>query len=329
MKRGLLQEKTKNGVRCLNCAHLCNLSKGDFGICGMRKNTSENIEVFNYGKLEALNMDPIEKKPIYHFLPETKTLSIASSGCSFKCKNCQNWRLSQRKDGKAQGQRISPKKLIDLALENNAKSISYTYGEPIIFLEYALSVMKLARKNGLKNIWVSNGYFSDQSLKATLPYIDAINIDLKSFSDEFYRNICGGRLNPVLKSIKKLEKETHLEITTLLIPEMNDSKSEINEISKFISNLNPDIPWHVLRFSAKAAKSMNLPDTPEKIIEMAYKIGKENGLNHIYPGNMISEKNNTYCPNCESLIIKRNYYDTEVLDKNACSNCNQKINLTY
>ncbi len=329
MKRGLLQEKTKNGIRCLNCAHLCDLTKGDFGICGMRKNVNGTIKVFNYEQLEAVNIDPIEKKPIYHFLPGTKSLSIASSGCSFKCRNCQNWRLSQRKEGRTKGQRISPEELIDLALESDVKSISCTYGEPIIFLEYALSVMKLAKSNGLKNIWISNGYFSDQSLEETLPYIDAINVDLKSFSDNFYRNICGGRLDPVLRSIKKLEKETHLEITTLLIPGMNDSEKEINQISKFISNLNPDIPWHVSRFSSKTTKDMNLPDTPEKVIETAYKIGKENELNYIYPGNIISEKVNTYCPNCENLIIKRDHYDTEVLDKNPCSNCNQKINLTY
>ena len=328
MKRGLLQEKTTKGVRCLTCAHLCNLPEKDFGVCGMRKNTGKNIEVFNYGELEAINIDPIEKKPIYHFLPGTKSLSIASAGCSFKCKNCQNWKLSQRKNGVTKGQRINPKKIIDLALENDVKSIAYTYGEPIIFLEFALDVMKLAKRSGLKNIWISNGYFSKQSLGVVLPYLDAINIDLKGFSNIFYKNICGGRLSPVLNSIKKLEAETHLEITTLLIPGINDAEEELYEISKFISSVNSNIPWHITRFSSKPTKEMKIPATPREVIEIAYTIGKENGLNYIYPGNIISKRSNTYCPNCKNLIIKRNYYDIEVLDKNPCSNCNQKINLT-
>ncbi len=328
MKEVLLQKNTKSGIKCLNCAQLCTLQEKEFGKCGMRQVKNGELKVHNYGKVEVINIDPIEKKPIYHFLPGTKTLSFSASGCSFKCKNCQNWRLSQKNNGQTAGKFIYPEEMIEMALKKKVKSISYTYGEPIIFLEYALDVMKVAQKKGIKNIWVTNGYFSDQSLKIISPYIDAINIDLKSFSDNFYRTVCDGRIQPVLNSIKKIYRTSWLEITTLIIPNLNDSSEELNQIATFIADINKNIPWHILKFSSKLAKNMNHPNTPEKTIEKAYKIGKKAGLNHIYPGNTVTDKMNTYCHNCGELIIERNGYRTQIhSEKIICKNCKQKINL--
>ncbi len=330
MKRGLLQERTDKGARCLNCAHLCDLTDEQFGKCGMRKNKNGEIEVCNYGKAEAVSIDPIEKKPLYHFLPGTKSLSFSASGCSFKCLNCQNWRLSQRKDGQAEGKLISPEEIIKLALENKVKSISYTYGEPIIYLEYALEVMKLAQKEGLKNVWVSNGYFSTQSLQKVAGYIDAVNVDLKSFSDSFYQNVCGGRLKPVLDSIKKLNRLSHLELTTLIIPGYNDSEKDLKGVANFIYDLDPNVAWHISKFSSRPTKDMEAPDTPKEAIEKAYNIGKSIGLNYIYPGNITSRKTSTYCPQCENIIIERESYKTKIHERSSsCSKCGQEINIIH
>lgn len=330
MQKTLLQEKTNQEVRCLTCGHLCHLKEGDFGRCGMRKNEGNVIKVYNYGKAEAVSIDPVEKKPIYHFLPGTKSLSFSASGCSFKCGNCQNWNLSQKQHGQPEGKTTTPQEIIDLALKNGVDSISYTYGEPIIFLEYALDVMRLAHNEGLKNIWVSNGYFSEKSLEKAAPYIDAINVDLKSFSEEFYQKVCKGRLQPVLKSIKRLNELTHLEITTLIIPKRNDSDKQLKEIAEFIADLDKNIPWHISRFSSRLSKNLEAPDTPKRTIERAYKIGKDAGLKHIYPGNISSEKTNTYCPNCKNIIIKRRAYTVEIKEETtSCSKCDQEINIIY
>ncbi|MGM0438880.1 MAG: AmmeMemoRadiSam system radical SAM enzyme [Patescibacteria group bacterium] len=330
MKKALLQKKIDNKkVKCLNCAHYCTLSEEETGKCNMRQNKGGELRVYNYGQVAALNIDPIEKKPLYHFLPSTKSLSIATPGCSFSCKNCQNWRLSQRKKDQLNEKYISPANIVKMAKDKGVESISYTYGEPIIFLEYALDIMKLAEKENIKNVWVSNGYFSKESLEKVSPYIDAINIDLKSFSDDFYKNVCGGRLKPVLKSIKNLYNSAWLELTTLIIPGYNDSKKELKSIAKFIYSIDKNIPWHVSKFSSRFSKDMkDVPDTSDEILEKAYKIGKEAGLNYIYPGNIITNKTNTYCPQCDNLIIERNSYNIKSYDQEGrCSKCGQDIKI--
>ncbi len=330
MKKGLLQKSlTEKRAQCLNCAHMCLLESGMKGICRMRKNEEGEIFVLNYGKLATINTDPIEKKPLYHFLPGTKTLSVAAPGCSFVCKNCQNWQLSQGGIDKNFKRDISPQKIVEEAQEKTP-SISYTYGEPIIFLEYALETMKLAKEKNLKNIWVSNGYFSDPSLKAVLPYLDAINVDLKSFSDDFYQKICNGKLKPVLKSIKKIaESDTWLEITTLLIPGFNDDDKQLSQIAEFIVDLSPKIPWHVSAFSGNYSWDMkDVPDTPIETLKKAYEIGKNAGLKYVYIGNAMTDKRNTYCPNCERLLIERERFSIERKDeKGVCPDCKEEISL--
>lgn len=326
MKKALLQEKiNKDTVKCKNCAHFCLLKEGDFGKCNTRENKGGSIKAINYGMLSTYAVDPIEKKPIYHFFPGTKTFSIAAPGCSFKCRNCQNWRMVNKKVKK----KISPEKVVEVAIEKDVSSISYTYSEPIMFLEYALDIMKIAKKNGLKNVWVSNGFFSDDSLKLVLPYIDAINIDLKSFSDQFYKKICNGRLDPVLKSIEKINGNSWLEITTLLIPGYNTDQKELKKIARFIFNLNKNIPWHISAFSGRLSRDMkDIPDTGLKEIESAYKIGKETGLNYVYPGNIITNKKDTECPNCGTPLIKRERYKVQkLIEDNTCHKCGQESNL--
>ncbi len=325
-----LQEKTNRGSRCKNCAHYCLLSEGESGKCGVRKNEGGDLKVLNYGKLIALNLDPIEKKPLHHFLPGTETLSLAAPGCCFRCKNCQNWRISQQNLEDTKVNHLSPEKIIQLAKRKKVPSISYTYGEPINYSEYALDVMKMAHSEGLKNIWVTNGYFSDELMNAIASSIDALNIDLKSFSEDFYRNICGGKLSPVLEAIKKMKESAWIEITTLIIPGLNDDPENLEKIADFIAGLDRDIPWHLSAFSAALSKDMkDRSDSTEKDLEKAYLIGKNAGINHIYLGNVFtSEKENTFCPQCGQVLIIRNGYVIERLDhRGTCKNCGEKISL--
>jgi len=260
----------------------------------MRENQNGRLLVLNYGQSTGLAIDPIEKKPLYHFLPGTYTLSFGTLGCNFHCQHCQNFFISQPTDDergkeyqKQRIEEISPKQIVAVALENHLPSLSYTYNEPTIFLEYALDTMKLAHKNDLKNIWVTNGFFSPQTLELIAPYLDAANVDLKSFSEKFYAEICGARLQPVLDNLIKIKKlGIHLEVTTLIIPGKNDSAKELRQIAEFIKEeLGTETPWHVSAFYP-TYQMMNVPPTSrEKILE-AQKIGKKAGLRFVYTGNI-------------------------------------------
>jgi len=293
MKQVYLYKKLKDKkVQCQNCAHYCIIENGKQGICGVRENQDGELYTLNYGKAIALNIDPIEKKPFYHFLPGTYSLSIATVGCNFKCKSCQNWDISQipQSTGKIDGQEISPKEIVEIALKNNLPSISYTYTEPAIFSEYALETMKLAKKQEIKNCWVSNGFWSKELFNSIFPYLDAANIDLKSFEDDFYIKYCQGRLQPVLDILKRLKKKKiWTEITTLVIPTLNDKEENFENIAKFIKNeLGLETPWHISQFSGAISwKLKDLPDTPVETLKKAYQIGKENGLKYVHIGNIL------------------------------------------
>ncbi len=304
MKKAYLYKKLKNNkVQCQNCAHYCvidpsinsgsTLSKtewvedGKKGICGVRENKNGELYSLAYGRPCAVNIDPIEKKPLYHFLPGTYSLSIATVGCNFSCHNCQNWQISQTK--KIEGEEISPEEIVKIALKNKLPSISYTYTEPAVYSEYALDIMKLAKKEGLKNIWVSNGFWSKELFDLISPYLDAANIDLKSFDDKFYKKYCGGRLQPVLDTLKRIKnKNIWLEITTLVIPTLNDSEENFEKIANFIKEeLDPETPWHISRFfGAVSWKLQNLPDAPIETLKKAREIGKKAGLKYIHLGNV-------------------------------------------
>jgi len=328
MKKALFFKKLRDKkAQCQNCAHFCLLEEGNWGKCGVRKNIKGDIYLLNYQKIVALNVDPIEKKPLFHFLPGSKTFSIASSGCPFRCKNCQNFEISQNlKEKENSGKIVKASEIVKKAKQSGCSSISYTYTDPIVSLEHFLEIMKLAKKKDLKNVWVSSGFFSPFSLKATLPYLDAINIDLKSFSDSFYREICSSSIKPVLDSIKKIKKSNvWLEVTTLVIPTLNDSEEEIRSIARFLAKIDKDIPWHISRFFSSISYNLrDLPDTPKETIDIAYQIGKEEGLNYVYTGNVFdSSKEDTYCKKCSTLLIDRTGYLVNRYDKEGrCRKCN-------
>ena len=292
MKEALLYKKSSDGkVQCNACNHKCIILEGKRGICGVRENQNGKLYSLVYGKIIAEHIDPIEKKPLYHFLQGTFSLSIATIGCNFKCLHCQNADMSQASTSvgipTGIGTNKTPEQIIQDAMDNNCPSISYTYTEPTVFVEFALDCMKLAHEKGLKNIWVSNGYMTKETLDLISPYLDAINIDLKGFSEDFYKSVCGARLNPVLDNLIDIKRRgIHLEITTLIIPNKNDSEKELTEIAKFIKNkLSDDMPWHVSRFFPQHKLSDASPTPVEKIYQ-AVEIGKRVGLRHVYPGNI-------------------------------------------
>jgi pyruvate formate lyase activating enzyme len=335
MKEAYLYKKLKEKkVQCQTCAHYCLLKNNEIGKCGVRKNIEGKLYALNYQKVIALNVDPIEKKPLYHFLPGSYSLSLATVGCNFSCLNCQNWDISQGFKNKKEipGEEISPQKIVQIALEKKIPSISYTYTEPTIFLEYALEIMKLAKKRGIKNVFVSNGFMSKESLEMVLPYLDANNIDLKGFSEEFYQKVCGAKLGPVLETIKTMKKNgIWVEITTLAIPTLSDSEKMFQEIANWIfEELGPEIPWHISRFSGKVSWQLqHFPDTPLEVLEKAFLIGKKRGLKYVYLGNVFGHQaENTYCPKCYKIVIKRSGYSVLRLDKNGiCPFCQEKIDL--
>ena len=304
MQEALLYKKIDGGkIQCNACNHRCIITEGKRGICGVRENRKGKLYSLVYGKIIAEHIDPIEKKPLYHFLPGTFSLSIATAGCNFRCLHCQNAEISQqltinKKQLTIIGEDKTPEQIVQSALDNNCPSISYTYTEPTIFLEFALDCMKLAKEKGLKNIWVSNGYMTKETLDLVGPYLDATNIDLKAFSEEFYRDVCGARLKPVLDNLIRIRGTrldsrrsstrggVHLEITTLIIPGKNDSEKELKQIAEFIKKeVGADTPWHVSRFFPYY-KMKDIPPTPVEKIYQAVEIGKKAGLKYVYAGNI-------------------------------------------
>ena len=292
MKESLLYKKLKDKkVQCQNCAHYCIIKNNEKGKCNVKENKNGKLFSLAYGKIAALSIDPIEKKPLFHFLPGTYSLSFCTVGCNFKCLNCQNYNLSQINPKKDEifGKELSPQKIVSIALENNLPSISYTYTEPAVFSEYALRVMKLAKKKGLKNVWVSNGFWSKELFNLISPYLDAVNIDIKSSEDDFYVKYCKGKLEPVLDNLKSLkQKKIWTEVTTLVIPTLNDKEKIFKEIARFIKNeLGKETPWHVDRFFGDISwKLQNIPDTPIETLKKAKQIGEKVGLKNIYIGNI-------------------------------------------
>ncbi|MDP1853734.1 MAG: AmmeMemoRadiSam system radical SAM enzyme [Candidatus Omnitrophota bacterium] len=332
MKTALLFEKAGDSkVRCFLCAHKCLISDGHFGICGVRKNIEGTLYTFSYGRLIAANIDPVEKKPLYHFLPGTNSYSIATLGCNFMCGFCQNWQISQEKGKENEAAKfIKPSEIVASAIKSDCRSISYTYTEPTIFFEYALDIAKIAKESGLCNIFVTNGYMTKEALLMLKPYLDAANIDLKSFSDGFYTKVCGGRLSPVLDSIRLMhDLGVWVEITTLIIPHLNDSKEELEGIAAFIAGIDKNIPWHVSRFHPDYEMLDNIP-TPIETLKLAKAIGEEKGLCYVYIGN-VGEEESTYCPACKKPVIKRFIFDIleNNLSVNRCKYCNFLIGGVY
>ena len=325
MKEAQLYTSLENQqVHCQLCAHRCKIPEGKFGFCGVRQNISGILYTHNYAKLVAANIDPVEKKPLYHFLPGTSTFSIASVGCNFRCGFCQNWEISQLSPANQHsGEDFSADKVIQLARKFNCRSIAYTYTEPTIYFEFALETAKLAKVAGLRNIFVTNGYMGPEAISLLSPYLDAANIDLKFFKESSYQKICSAKLSPVLDSIKLLKAAgVWIEITTLIIPGQNDTPEELGEIAKFIAGVSKDIPWHISRFHADY-KFKDYASTPESTLKLAYDLGVSQGLHYVYVGNFGAWGQDTLCRGCRELLIKRDGFDIleSHLAQNRCVFC--------
>jgi len=312
MKEAMFYEKLDGSrAKCRLCAHNCTINPDKTGICGVRRNLDGTLYSLVYGKVISLNIDPIEKKPLFHFLPGSRSLSMATVGCNFRCRHCQNFEISQypHDNGKdIPGRVMSPGDIVAEAVRHGCSSISYTYTEPTIFFEFAYDCARLAHEKGIRNVFVSNGYTGPDAARLIAPYLDANNIDLKG-SDRFYREICGARMQPVRDTISLMkELGVWVEVTTLIIPDHNDSDSDLTETAEFISSVDPAIPWHVSQFYP-TYRLLDKPRTPVCTLRRAVEIGKKAGLKYVYEGNVPGEGGeNTYCASCGSLLIERYGY---------------------
>jgi pyruvate formate lyase activating enzyme len=326
-KEAMFYEKLDNKqVRCYLCAHRCRIANSRFGICGVRQNEEGTLYTLVYARVAAANIDPIEKKPLYHFLPGTSSYSIGTVGCNFQCGFCQNWQVSQvsaSHDPFSIGCELLPQEVVKEAKKNNCSSVSYTYTEPTIFFEYAYDTARLALEAGLRNVLVTNGYMTKQAVDAIRPYIDAANIDFKSSHEDYYRKNCKAHLQPVLNCIAYMKQlDIWVEVTTLIIPGENDSDEELGEISHFIAQLDKNIPWHVTRFQP-GYQFIEYPPTPTSSLVRAKEIGRKEGLRYVY----ILEDSDTCCFNCGELLVKRVYLGSETINliNGRCPSCGVKI----
>jgi pyruvate formate lyase activating enzyme len=332
MKEALFWTKSgDSAVRCSLCPHNCIIKEGARGICGVRENRGGTLFSLVWGKSIAASIDPIEKKPLFHVLPGSKAYSIATVGCNLKCSFCQNSDISQypAETGKITGREMLPETIVNEVAGNHCECISYTYTEPTVFMEYVLDISRLAKEKGILNTIVTNGYTSAEVIKSEFPgLIDAANIDLKAFTDRFYRRLCKARLAPVLAAIKKYhEAGVWIEITTLLIPGENDSAEEVQDIARFIKSVSADIPWHISRYYPRYRYD-KAPSTPLSSLEKARETGLAEGLNYVYTGNVPgTASENTYCPSCGNIVLRRMGFSVleNRLKGNACSNCGNFI----
>jgi pyruvate formate lyase activating enzyme len=327
----LYKREDQNRATCGLCAHRCRIDPGGRGICGVRENREGTLFSFIYGMVIAENVDPIEKKPLFHFLPGSRTFSIATAGCNFRCTFCQNHEISQmpREKGQIAGRLRSPAQIVQKAIKSGSRSIAYTYTEPTVYFEFAFDTAAIAVNNGLKNVFVTNGYMTPAMLDLIAPRLDAANVDLKSFRDDFYKKQCGARLQPVLDSIRKMkELGIWVEVTTLLIPGLNDNDGELCELAAFIASVGTETPWHISRFHPQYRMTQT-PPTPAASIHRAGEIGRAAGLKHVYSGNIPGDRGeNTFCSHCGRLLIGRYGFAVETLElkESACPDCGTPLN---
>jgi len=326
----LWQGEVGRKVRCKLCSHRCLIGDGKTGFCRVRKNLDGTLYSLNYDKVISANPDPIEKKPLFHFQPGSKSFSIATMGCNFRCEFCQNWQISQVQDDWLDGQAISPETIVSAALKDGCSSIAYTYTEPTVFMELCADCGKLAKENGIANVFVSNGYETKEAIEFASDWLDGINIDLKAFSEDYYNRLCKAKLQPVLEAIEYIANETDIwmELTTLLVPGENDSEDELKKLTEFIvTKAGPDIPWHVSRFHPMYKYTDSVP-TPIESLEKAYEIGRAAGLRYVYTGNVPGARTeSTFCHNCDRLLIERAGYTIRAnhLKDSCCPDCGTEV----
>lgn len=339
MKECLYYEIENGEVKCRLCPHNCTVKEGKTGICGVRENIDGKLYSLNYGVVSAYAVDPIEKKPLFHFYPGSTIASIGTFGCNFKCDFCQNHSISmgesvdelKKEEFKSSYNFISPEKLLDKIVEqyqddSDNLGIAFTYNEPTIWYEYVLDVSKLAKKRGIKTVLVTNGFINKEPFEELLEYIDAVNMDLKAFGEKFYNEICYGALEPVKESIRTAAKKTHLEISTLLIDGLNTDDEEIESLSKFLSEVDKSIPVHFNRYHP--SYKMKNEATEFNTLIKAKKIAAKY-LDYVYIGNIAGYDNNTFCPDCGEKLVEREYYmgRVEHIEDGKCSHCNRDVDL--
>lgn len=329
VKEALFWEPSEDSddVDCRLCPWSCHIKPGDTGICRVRENREGTLYSINYGELTSVAMDPIGKKPLYHFHPGTRILSVGSFGCNLKCSYCQNWRISQQRPS---AQYMSPEDLAQTSKQRASEGnigVAYTYNEPIIFYEYVYDTARLVAENGQSNVMVTNGIIQQEPLEEILPYIDAMNVDVKSMDNKFYKRFCGGRVEPALRTVENAIDRCHIEITNLLIPGENDSEEEIHELVDWAADVSPDMPLH---FSAyRPAYKEKIPATGRESLQRAFDIATEK-MHHVYVGNMfIDGTTDTRCPDCGKVVISRSGFGATVsgLEDGHCANCGRDINV--
>ncbi|MBU0536560.1 MAG: AmmeMemoRadiSam system radical SAM enzyme [Nanoarchaeota archaeon] len=324
-----VKDEKKQMVQCGLCPHRCVIAEGKIGICRVRQNIKGKLYSLVYARPVTTSIDPIEKKPLFHFLPGTESYSIGTVGCNLRCGHCQNWEISQTGPGDIPTLEVKPEQIVKMTKESGCPSISYTYTEPTIFYEYVLETAVLAHEEDIKNVMVTNGYINEKPLRELYKFIDAANVDLKGFNEEFYVKGCGAKLQPVLDALRIMKKtDTWIELTNLLIPTKNDDMKEIKQMCEWIvSELGPETPLHFSRFFPMY-KLKNLMPTPAETLSQAKEIALKSGLKFVYVGNISTEKDqNTYCPKCGKLVVARSGFGivSNNIRNNACNYCKHHI----
>jgi pyruvate formate lyase activating enzyme len=330
-KLAMMWKDENKGVRCNLCARRCFILEGKRGFCMVRENIKGKLFSLNYGKIVGLNVDPIEKKPLFHFLPASSALSYACRGCNFRCQYCCNWEISHDGLPEIFGQDYAPEQIVELAIKNNCPAISHTYTEPTIFYEFAFDVAKFAHKKNIKNTFVTNGYMTPEALE-NFKYLDAATVDFKASGDEtFLRKYASvPSSEPIFAFLKELKKhKIHTEITNLIVPKIGDDLEKFRKLVKWVvDELGIDVPFHILRFFP-TYKMLTTSPTPVAILEKFFDEAMGQGLNYVYVGNAPGKKENTYCPNCKELLIERIGFESRIvnLKKDRCGKCNEKTNI--
>ena len=328
--RGIVQEKEAlyyeklegRKVRCGLCPHVCGIADGARGKCGLRENAGGKLVALSYGRTVTANVDPIEKKPLYHFLPGSVILSIGPNGCTLACDNCQNWHISQEQ---APTRYIPPEQLVELASQGGSIGVAFTYTEPLLWFEYLKDVAPLLRERGLKSVLVTNGFLNEEPAREITPLIDGFNVDLKGIRDEFYKNACGGRVEPVKRFIEIASAVSHVEVTNLVIPGLNDSQNDVEELTEWLAGVSPDIPLHFSRFFPQY-RMTDRPPTPQETLKRAFDIAKPR-LRYVYVGNIfIDGTEDTRCMKCNEVVVRRSGYEAHIRGEDGrCPKCGTRV----